>query len=519
MKRAIGLLAVLLVLAGVPLGLAVVVTVIATPALAEQHRVTSCAGTIPATGDWRVPYVDTTYEHRSGFGPRIDPETGAPGEHTGLDLGSVPSGAPIVAVAAGLVVDAGPNGGYGTTVDVQHAGGILTRYAHLASIDPAVTVGDQVAIGQVLGVEGTTGRSTGLHLHLEVRLDRKPVDPVAFLADRGVMLSGTPVGPSIPEDQAPDLPGGGEGGIGFALPPAGEPRQASLTNPAQPVPARVQDLYEAAAAEYNLPWTLLAGVGMAETAHGATTATSTAGAQGLMQFMPATFATYGVDGDGDGMAQITNDADSVHSAANYLRALGAADGPDGVREALFGYNRADWYVNDVLHYAHAYGGGLVLAEPADCPGGTGDPDLPPISDERIATMLEFALDQQGDAYVLGANGPDAWDCSSLTHQAMARVGITSPRTAQAQRGWLATGNGYQVPVDQAQPGDLFFFDSYLGPNTIGHVGFVLDPATQTTFEAANPSVGVGAFSYADDLNRNIFQIWRLGDVADDPANP
>lgn len=261
------------------------------------------------------------------------------------------------------------------------------------------------------------------------------------------------------------------------------------------------------------------GIGMAETAHGANTTTSSAGARGLMQFMPATFAAYGVDGDGDGLADIAGDADSVHSAANYLTASGVHRGEQGVRDALFAYNHTDWYVNDVLFYAHAYGGGLVLGDPLHCDGQGGNPDLPPVDSERVAQMLAFAAAQKGDAYILGAGGPDAWDCSSLTQTAMAQIGITSPRTAQAQRDWLAMGNGFRVPVDQAQPGDLFFFDSYLGPHTIGHVGFVWDPAAYTSIEAANPTKGVGFLSYEYALDNNIFEIWRLGNIDDNPKAP
>ena len=73
-----------------------------------------------------------------------------------------------------------------------------------------------------------------------------------------------------------------------------------------------------------------------------------------MQFLPATFAAYGVDADGDGHATITNDADSIHSAAHYLAASGATEPDAGVRRALFAYNRATWYVNDVLAYAAHY---------------------------------------------------------------------------------------------------------------------------------------------------------------------
>ena len=156
----------------------------------------------------------------------------------------------------------------------------------------------------------------------------------------------------------------GEGGVGFALPEPGTPRLSSLRNAARPIPDEVKGYYVAAAAQYHLPWTLLAGIGMEETGHGATSATSSAGAQGLMQFMPATWARYGVDGAGDGRADIRNPADSAMSAANYLTASGVTTGgADGVRRALFAYNHADWYVNDVLFYAAAYGGGIVQATP------------------------------------------------------------------------------------------------------------------------------------------------------------
>ena len=139
-----------------------------------------------------------------------------------------------------------------------------------------------------------------------------------------------------------------------ALPPPGQERRASLTNPPTAIPATVLALYQQAADHYRLPWPLLAGVGMAETNHGRLTATSTAGAQGLMQFLPTTFNTYGVDGDGDGRATITSDADSIFSAANYLAANGATEPDAGVRRALYTYNHATWYLNDVLSYAAHY---------------------------------------------------------------------------------------------------------------------------------------------------------------------
>jgi cell wall-associated NlpC family hydrolase len=273
-------------------------------------------------------------------------------------------------------------------------------------------------------------------------------------------------------------------------------------------------LYQAAAASYRLPWTLLAGIGMEETNHGRNQATSSAGAQGLMQFMPATFAAYAVDGNADGRTSITDPADSIYSAARYLMSSGALRGPDGVRKALLAYNHADWYVGDVLYYAHTYGGGQVLAGPSDCGPGTGDgnPALAPVSSARVQIVLDWARGKLGGPYILGANGPNAYDCSSYVKAAYSQINITMPRTAQEQRDWLAAGNGYRIPLGQEQPGDLIFIDSYLGPTTIGHVAIVWDPTGQRTIEAANTRLGIILGHYTAYASHTIFQIWRVGNI-------
>ena len=158
----------------------------------------------------------------------------------------------------------------------------------------------------------------------------------------------------------------------FALPKWGTPRYQSLTSPAQTIPARIKVLYVAAANRYGVPWELLAGIGMAETRHGRNNHLSSAGAQGLMQFMPGTFAAYGVDGDGDGRRDIHNDADSIFSAANYLVRSGVRTGQAGVIRALWAYNRSISYRNDVLFFAWSYAGkaGAVVeaGDPSDCYG-------------------------------------------------------------------------------------------------------------------------------------------------------
>ena len=129
----------------------------------------------PGTSSWAIPALGPVV---SGFGERIDPFTGALRMHKGIDI-DAPAGASIVAVAPGTVTFAGERGGFGKLVVVDHGNGTETYYAHQSRID--VTVGDQVATGQLLGAVGSTGRSTGPHLHFEVRVGGLAVDPETHL--------------------------------------------------------------------------------------------------------------------------------------------------------------------------------------------------------------------------------------------------------------------------------------------------------------------------------------------------
>jgi murein DD-endopeptidase MepM/ murein hydrolase activator NlpD len=114
----------------------------------------------------------------SGFGYRADPFTGAAAMHAGLDFKG-PVGTPILAAAEGKVVTAGFNGGYGNTIEIRHANGLVTRYAHLSGLN--VRRGQMVDRGVQIGRMGSSGRSTGSHLHFEVRLNGQAINPRKFL--------------------------------------------------------------------------------------------------------------------------------------------------------------------------------------------------------------------------------------------------------------------------------------------------------------------------------------------------
>lgn len=114
----------------------------------------------------------------SPFGPRRHPIYGTARLHAGADF-AAPSGTPVIAAAAGVVVVAGVRGGYGNAVVIDHGHGIATLYAHQSVL--VTRVGDTVAAGQIVGLVGSTGASTGPHLHFEVRLYGTPVDPIDYL--------------------------------------------------------------------------------------------------------------------------------------------------------------------------------------------------------------------------------------------------------------------------------------------------------------------------------------------------
>jgi murein DD-endopeptidase MepM/ murein hydrolase activator NlpD len=123
----------------------------------------------------------------SGFGVRSDPFRGRAAMHAGIDLAG-PVGTPIYATADGIVGRAEyHNGGYGNLVELNHGRGIQTRYGHLTRY--TVQAGQRVTRGQLIGYMGSTGRSTGSHLHYEVRIDGKAVNPVPFMQSNDYLLA------------------------------------------------------------------------------------------------------------------------------------------------------------------------------------------------------------------------------------------------------------------------------------------------------------------------------------------
>lgn len=222
------------------------------------------------------------------------------------------------------------------------------------------------------------------------------------------------------------------------------------------IPSTYLQTYQAAAATCpGLPWTVLAGIGQVETGQGRNTAISVDGAEGPMQFEPATFAEYDepVPPGGADPPSPFDPVDAIYAAARDLCDNGAADGTD-IPGAIYAYNHDQNYVSEVLADAAAFTAAASTATAAS---------------PSAAEALAYTLAQIGTPYRWGGDGPGGFDCSGLTQASYAAAGIAIPRTSEAQ--WLGLPH---VPLDDLEPGDLVFFNpGEFIAGLPGHVGIYI----------------------------------------------
>ncbi|MFI6454264.1 lytic transglycosylase domain-containing protein [Streptosporangium amethystogenes] len=214
------------------------------------------------------------------------------------------------------------------------------------------------------GVDGIVGEETGRRLGLPpgvALLVHGPEKATAVLKARVGRLLGSgsqvvAVGGSGTAKAGPDKAATEQATTGKAAPAktgAGKTAKAARVTVGRP--GSYLELYRASAGVCpGLSWTVLAAIGQVESSHGRNNGPSSAGAQGPMQFMPATWKAYGVDGDGDGVADIWSPYDAVPSAANYLCANGAAQGGKKLEKAIWFYNHSWSYVSKVLAISRGY---------------------------------------------------------------------------------------------------------------------------------------------------------------------
>lgn len=315
---------------------------------------------------------------------------------------------------------------------------------------------------------------------------------------------------------------GGSGGAGNC---SGSVNQAPVTQPGvssqgqNSIPQNYLAIYRKVGLQYNIPWTILAGIGTEESDNGQSTLRGVRsgqngfGAAGPMQIGigGASSNTWGgapihaasqqvagvaTDGNGDGIANVYDPADAIPGAAKYLVAHGA---PGNMAGAIFAYNHAGWYVTAVENFAAQYAtGGFTVAQVNPGPSAAttgcnpGNSVLAALTTPNavVATAIRFAQAQIGKPYLWGGTGPDSFDCSGLVLMAYRAAGITSmPRTAAEQFHW-----GPAVPVNAVSPGDLVFFAGADGTAADpGHVGLVIGKNTMIEAYATGFPIRISQF--------------------------
>ena len=281
---------------------------------------------------------------------------------------------------------------------------------------------------------------------------------------------------------------------------------------ANSIPANYLHWFQFVGLQYNVPWTILAGIGKVESDDGQTSlpgvnsGSNAFGAAGPMQIgirgaSGDAWATYATVEDGNPPASVYDPADAIAAAAKYLIAHGVQQNVPG---AIFAYNHADWYVQEVLSWASTYAsGGYTISEVTPNGDGTADDSLLSSTNCKedselasfvapnaiVANAVNYAEEQLGKAYLWGGTGPSAFDCSGLVMMAYQSAGVTIPRTSQQQ--WKQLPH---IPASKVLPGDLVFFAGGDGTaKAPGHVGLVIGKHTMIEAYAPGTPIRVSAF--------------------------
>ncbi|WP_307679490.1 peptidoglycan DD-metalloendopeptidase family protein [Nocardia pseudovaccinii] len=421
--------------------------------------------------------------------------------HQGVDFAG-PIGTPIYAALDGTVVKAGPASGFGNWIVIDslvEAKPVSTVYGHMEASGIKVREGQQVHAGDPIAEIGNAGESSGAHLHFEYwiggRLQEggQAIDPMTKLGDTATSASTSTEGTAAagPSTAQVALAASSRSITcsGFGTAGAGDLKPGSVPADLEPWIRKAGSLCT------QIPPALIAAQAEAESGF-RRGLTSPSGAEGLTQFLPGTAAAidpddgkpYLIDADGNGQASIWDDGDALVAQGRYMCAIArkidgwiAEGSVHGDRTALTiaGYNGGE---AAVLAAGGMPSGGdydtqtrpyvaKILAGMAKYQSLSGGGRFVPRGSGNGAQIVEAARQFLGTPYVWGGGGPGGpsnggFDCSGLTSYAVFTASggrLTLPRTSEQQ--WTV---GEEVPMDQAQPGDLLFGSWKSGGP--GHVG-------------------------------------------------
>lgn len=453
------------------------------PAAAEQPSQAASAPSVP--GKRSMPLAENTYTISDTFGSRG-------GTHKGVDMAAA-EGTPIYATMDGTVVAAGPASGFGNWIVIdsvdEQGQPVSTVYGHERASGIGVHVGQTVEAGQQIGTVGSAGEATGPHLHFEVVpggrfAGGKQIDPMPWLQG-----AATPA----PEVQAPEPGASTTPTAPTRCPPGFGTPGGQLADGS--VPAELESWYRKAGSLCpQISASLLAAQGKQESGF-RRGLTSPSGAEGLAQFLPGTAAAvdpldgqpYVIDADGNGKASVWDDGDAIIGQGRYMCALadqidkwkvqGIVHG-DTAALALAAYNAGEGAVRQyggVPPYSQTTDYVRIITgdEPNFRAAGSVGAFIPTPNSASGSQIVDAARGYIGTPYAWGGGGPGGpsgggFDCSGLTSYAVhAATGRDLPRTSEQQ--WSV---GVEIPIDQAQPGDLVFGE--FGEDGLpGHVGIAI----------------------------------------------
>lgn len=464
-------------------------------------------GQIPVIGGpVRVPLAGP-FTTTSEFGNRVHPITGEYVLHAGLDLVVSPQNGPVVAAKAGVVRGLPTTVGGGRQVEIDHGAGLVTVYKHLDT--RTVEIGETVWAGKQVGTQGTTGGSTGPHLHFEVHQSGIPTDPRSWLATNEIIV-----------------PGVGEKGLGLPVVPVNpgdlpilNPEPAPVTPPGDPGPTNpvTGDLPDQVGTYQgeqvlNAAYVIKAGQALNLDAHSITIGVMTAmGESSLVNLDHGDEAGPDSRGlfqqrDNGAWGSYEDRMNPTIASTNFFNALVKVPGYLDLEPTIAAHRtqrNADPY-----HYRPYWGQAVemvsvltedpTLLERLPAPGGPvqgcdGLPDLPPPGDGTGAAIVAAATHYVGTPYSWGGGditGPTTgtytspgldgtntvgFDCSGLVLFAVHHAtGIQLPRTAEDQG---HDPRGTTVPRDFSQmlPGDVVAFsENGTGdPGSFGHIGIYI----------------------------------------------